>query len=86
MLPESKNHFARHLDSPDEIAEFNRTAPITTRGYFDLADAVHMQSEGLEQAEEAVAEELKARNPAQDRSPIVQGIKRAVAEETLRRR
>ncbi len=37
----SHNHYVRHLTDSDEILNFERTAPILTTGYWDLADAVH---------------------------------------------
>jgi hypothetical protein len=36
----SPNHHSRHLQSDEEKAQFQRTAPIEAPGYWDLADEV----------------------------------------------
>lgn len=40
MAVKSPDHHARHLATEEDRAEFYRTAPISTRGYWDLADEV----------------------------------------------
>jgi len=41
MPVKSPDHHARHLTSEEEKAEFNRTAPITARGFWDLTDEIN---------------------------------------------
>lgn len=41
MPVKSPDHHARHLASEEEKTEFNRTAPITARGFWDLADEIN---------------------------------------------
>jgi hypothetical protein len=80
----SPNHHGRHLSNEEDIIDFSRTAPIETREYWDLADAVHAPQpdpRAVEAAKVAVLAELGGRNDDTVLNQTSENFKRVIDQQ-----